>query len=505
MATSAVSATKKSLVVSLVGILVLSFGSLFATLMAGWSPKLGLDLAGGLSVVYKPVNKASQNDLLQVVSILTNRVDGLGVSGAQVNLQGNTIVVSVPGVTNAREVLASIGQTAQLHFRPVLCDVQLAATPTHSTSDPLPSCDSAYVLSAANLQVTPNGSGSYSSNPIPPDPKFATYPVTEPAANDPAKTVLLPDVGNPSRAYVLGPSQLDGTAVKGAYAAQDQTSRWYVHYNLTSSGSSAWDQVAQANFHQFVAIELDGVVQSAPIIQPTDAAPSSFQGSGQISGSFTQAQAKQLAIALQYGSLPVRLEPLTTQTVSPTLGKSALVAGLGAGLVGLIAVLLYTILYYRALGFVIVLGLAVSAAALYGIISSLGHTSLAPSFDLAGVTGLIVSIGITVDSFIVYFERLKDETRSGRSLRTSVDRGFKSAWRTVLAADMVSLIGAVLLYLLATGAVRGFAFFLGLSTLLDIIVTWYFTRPLVILLGRRSNDSTSRFSVMAGAGVEVAP
>jgi preprotein translocase subunit SecD len=173
-------------------------------------------------------------------------------------------------------------------------------------------------------------------------------------------------------------------------------------------------------------------------------------------------------------------------------------------LVGLIAVLIYTILYYRALGLVIVLGLAVSAAALYGIISALGHTSLAPSFDLAGVTGLIVSIGITVDSFIVYFERLKDETRSGRSLRTSVDRGFKSAWRTVLAADMVSLIGAVLLYLLATGAVRGFAFFLGLSTLLDIIVTWYFTRPLVILLGRRSGESSSRFSVMAGAGAEVA-
>ena len=503
MATSAVSATRKSLIVSLVGILVLSFGSLLVTLLAGWSPKLGLDLDGGLSVVYKPVNKASQNDLLQVVSILSNRVDGLGVSGAQVNLQGNTIVVSVPGVTNAREVLASIGQTAQLHFRPVICEVRLAEKATHPVSDPLPSCGSAYVMSAANLQVTPGGAGGYSSNPIPPDPALASYPVTAPAANDPTKTVLLPDASDPLRAYVLGPSQLDGTAVKGAYAAKDQTRGWYVQYNLTGDGATMWDQVAQANFHQFVAIELDGVVQSAPIIQPTDAAPSSFQGQGQISGSFTQAQAKQLAIALQYGSLPVRLEPLTTQTVSPTLGKSALIAGLGAGLVGLIAVLLYTILYYRALGLVIVLGLSVSAAALYGIISALGHTSLAPSFDLAGVTGLIVSIGITVDSFIVYFERLKDETRSGRSLRTSVDRGFKSAWRTVLAADMVSLIGAVLLYLLATGAVRGFAFFLGLSTLLDIIVTWYFTRPLVILLGRRGGDASSRFSVMAGAGASA--
>lgn len=504
MAANATTASRKSLLISLIGILVLSFGSLLGSLLAGWSPKLGLDLDGGLSVVYKPVNKASQNDLLQVVTILSNRVDGLGVSGAQVNLQGNTIVVSVPGVTNAREVLASIGQTAQLHFRPVICDATLSAKPTHSASDPLPNCSQNYILSAQNLQVTPNGSGGYNSNPIPPDPAFASYPATAPSVNDPAKVVLLPDVADPTRGYVLGPSQLDGTVVKRAYAAQDQTSRWYVHYDLTDAGSSLWDRVASANFHQFVAIELDGVVQSAPIIQPTDSAPSSFGGSGQISGSFTESQAKQLAIALQYGSLPVRLEPLTTQTVSPTLGKSALVAGLGAGLVGLLAVLLYTILYYRALGLVIVLGLAVSGASLYGIISALGHTSLAPSFDLAGVTGLIVSIGITVDSFIVYFERLKDETRSGRSLRTSVDRGFKSAWRTVLAADMVSLIGAVLLYLLATGAVRGFAFFLGLSTLLDIVVTWYFTRPLVILLGRRSGESNSSFSVMAGVGAEVA-
>jgi len=183
--------------------------------------------------------------------------------------------------------------------------------------------------------------------------------------------------------------------------------------------------------------------------------------------------------------------------VSPTLGHSSLVAGLGAGLVGLLLVLGYTIIYYRALGMVIVLGLAVTAALLWAIICAMGHTSFAPSFDLAGVTGLIVSIGITVDSYIVYFERLKDETRAGRTVRTSVDRGFKSAWRTVLAADTVSLLAAGLLYLIAVGSVRGFAFFLGLSTLLDIIITWYFTRPTVMLLGRRS-ESTSMISMAAG-------
>lgn len=201
---------------------------------------------------------------------------------------------------------------------------------------------------------------------------------------------------------------------------------------------------------------------------------------------------------MNFGALPVRLQALTTVTVSPTLGHSALVAGLGAGLAGLALVLLYTILYYRALGLVIVLGLAVTAALLWAIISALGHTAFAPSFDLAGVTGLIVSIGITVDSYIVYFERLKDEARAGRSIRSSVDRGFRSAWRTVLAADTVSLLAAVLLYIIAVGDVKGFAFFLGLSTLMDVVITWYFTRPLVILLGRRSTTSTSKLSMAAG-------
>jgi preprotein translocase subunit SecD len=231
---------------------------------------------------------------------------------------------------------------------------------------------------------------------------------------------------------------------------------------------------------------------------PSQATFTSFDGAGEISGSFTETSAKTLALAMNFGALPVRLEPLTTQTVSPTLGHSALVAGLGAGLAGLALVLLYTILYYRALGLVIVLGLSVTAALLWAIISALGHTAFAPSFDLAGVTGLIVSIGITVDSYIVYFERLKDETRAGRSVRSSVDRGFRSAWRTVLAADTVSLLAAILLYIIAVGDVKGFAFFLGLSTLMDVLITWYFTRPLVILLGRRGSTKSSMLSMAAG-------
>jgi preprotein translocase subunit SecD len=486
--------SRRSLVVSLFLTIAIAFGALGTTLALGWGPKLGLDLAGGLSVVYKPATHASKADMQEVVTILNNRVNGLGVSGAEVNLQGKNVVVSVPGVKNARAVLAAVGQTAQLLFRPVLCETTAPSAKAKAVST-VPACASSYALTAANLNV--NTSTGEPTNNIALDPAYTNIKSTLPANDKPSAMVILPGLGTSDR-YVLGPAQLTGKSVKSAVAQQDQVGAWVVNYTLTGAGSPLWDKVAEENFHAELAIELDGVVQSAPLIQPSQASFTSFDGQGEISGSFTESSAKNLALAMEFGSLPVRLEALNTVTVSPTLGHSSLVAGLGAGLVGLALVLLYTILYYRALGLVIVLGLGVTAALLWAIISALGHTAFAPSFDLAGVTGLIVSIGITVDSYIVYFERLKDEARAGRSVRSSVDRGFKSAWRTVLAADTVSLLAAVLLYIIAVGDVRGFAFFLGLSTLMDVAITWYFTRPIVILLGRRSSDSTSAISMAAG-------
>jgi preprotein translocase subunit SecD len=435
----------------------------------------------------------------EVVTILTNRVDGLGVSGAQVNLQGKNVVVSVPGVTDARRVLKLVGETAQLLFRPVLCQVAEPTKKAKTYPGSVPACASSYLWTEAALGITPNNSiATFSSNPLPVDSAYSIVKTTNPNKDFAKDNVILPLLGSPGVRYLLGKSELTGQSIGKAVAQQDQFGAWVVNYTLTKKGSPEWDAVANKNFHQALAIELDGVIQSAPFIQPGQAAFSSFQGSGEISGSFTEQGAKNLAIAMEFGALPVRLNPLNTEIISPTLGHSALVAGLGAGLVGLALVLLYTILYYRALGLVIVLGLATTAALLWAIISALGHTALAPSFDLAGITGIIVSIGITVDSYIVYFERLKDEARAGRSIRTSVDRGFRSAWRTVLAADTVSLLAAILLYLIAVGDVRGFAFFLGLSTLMDVFITWYFTRPLVILLGRRTNESTSALSMVAG-------
>jgi preprotein translocase subunit SecD len=496
---------RRSLTISLfvtIAIAVVAFG---ATLAAGWTPKLGLDLAGGSEVVYKPAHPISSGQMDTTVNVITNRVDALGVSGATVGSQGGNVVVQLPGLKNPQAVIALIGKTAQLYFRPVLCGAPAQSTvsgPVKAASTPLPACGPSYETTAANLQVTPNTSAQagYTTASIGPDPAFAPYPSNTPDNDSPNATVLLstdPTAGAQQyERFVCGPAELTGASVASAQATFLNSGTWAVSYTLTSEGSPKWDTVAQQNFHQYVAIDLDALVESAPLIQPTQSSFTSFGGSGQITGNFSEASAKSLALVLNYGSLPVRLNKLTQQTVSPSLGKSSLKAGLVAGIGGLLLVLLYTIVYYRALGVVVVMGLTLTAALLWAIVSALSHSSLNLTLDLAGVTGLIVSVGITVDSYIVYFERLKDETRSGRSLRTSVDRGFQGAFRTVLAADLVSLAAAVVLYLLAVGTVRGFAFFLGLSTLLDIFTTYFFTRPLVIMLGR-----SSRFSGGGAMGV----
>ncbi len=509
---------RRNLLISVLVVVAISVGSFAAVFAAKWSPRLGLDLAGGVAVVYTAEGAhVSQADLNETVNILNLRVDGLGVSGAQVQTTGkNQISVSIPGVTNAQQVLNQIGQTARMYFRPVLCFAYPQAVPKADKNkvlprgiETLPTCNPSSQLTAANLNVTPNSSPQgYSSNNVPPDTQFAAYPSTSVEKPDYANsTVLLPGIGGACDGTavircVLGPAQMTGRSIASATATQNQTGAWVVDYTLAgSAGSALWDKVAMENFHQLLGIELDGQVYSAPIIQPTQGSFTSFQGRGEISGSLTQADAQNLAQAMNFGALPVTLKAATSETVSATLGHSALVAGLGAGIAGLILVLLYVLLYYRALGLVVISGLVLTAMMLWAIISALGHTSVAPSFDLAGITGLIVSIGITVDSYIVYFERLKDEARSGRSIRTSVDRGFKSAWRTVWAADFVSLLAAIVLYFVAVGNVKGFAFFLGLSTIMDMAVTWFYTRPLVILLGQSPRlQGAGAFSIATGLG-----
>jgi len=427
---------RRSLWVSLIGIIVVAFGMLAATILSGNTPHLGLDLQGGASVVLAPKTKAKSSDLRTAIEIIRNRVDALGVAEPDITQQGNNIVIELPGVKNQEHALALVGRTAQLLFRPVLNQFP------------------------------------YTAKPGPGQPT-----ITPPEQNDPNATVFLPDKDK-HVIYQLGPSQLTGKALASADATISQTGQWQVDFTTTGKGSGQWDDVAKNNYQKQVAIDLDGVVQSAPVIQAQ-----SFGGKGQITGSFTQSQAKDLALVLKYGSLPIQLQPQTVETVSATLGKDSLTAGLIAGAVGIGLVALYMVFYYRALGLVVWLGLAISGAMLYSIITYLGQSS-GLALSLAGVTGIIVSVGVTVDSYIVYFERLKDEIRAGKTIRSSVDRGFKRAYRTILAADLVSIFAAGTLYLLSVGAVRGFAFFLGLSTLLDLITAYFYTRPMVVLLGR---------------------
>jgi preprotein translocase subunit SecD len=500
---------KRSLWVSLLSVVAIAVIALSATLAAGWSPKLGLDLDGGLAVTYQTAKPVNQAQLDTIVTILSNRINS-GTSGATVASQGkDQISVSIPGEKNVQQTLKTLGNTAELLFRPALCYAPplTVAKGKKPSTGPLPTCTAATQLTATNLQVTPNSNNvnGYTQNTnIAEDPSFETYRSTPPTNDSKNATVLLPGTAAEGTGrYVLGPAQMTGTAVKSA-SAQLNNGQWAVNLVLTGAGSTTWDTLAKAQFHAIIGIDLDGQVISAPITQPTQAAFTPFNGQVQISGSFTEDQAKTLATEFTYGALPVRLNRLTVETVSPSLGKSSLDAGLLSGLVGLALVLLYIIFYYRLLGIVVVAGLLVTAALLWAIIAMLGATANV-TIDLAGVIGVIVSIGITVDSYIVYFERLKDEARAGRTIRSSVDKGFASAFRTVLAADAVSLLGAVVLYKLSTGDVQGFALFLGISTLLDLVVTYFFTRPFVILLGqRRGANETGAMSMAHGLGSQAA-
>ncbi len=529
---------RRSMVWSLVGIIAAAIVSLGATIVVGHTPILGLDLKGGVSVVLQPQGTVDDATLSQAVSIIQNRVNGLGVANSNIERQGHDVVVSLPGIKNSQNALKVLGTTATLYFRPVYCAIPAYVPPKAPTAPPTPSSPSpqgagvpgrvhlndrlaAAVRPAGQTAPPPTtpattppatgqapaaGGQTASSAPVPLDAapsqadcsasNAAQLPTTGPDGDTSKATVIVtasPTSGYSSSArFILGPADLTGRGVSSASVSQDpNTSQYVVNLSFNAAGSAAFDKMAAVR-NQFYnksatsadprsqeAIELDGVLESAPTIDT-----SSFNGQAQISGSFTAKQASDLSLELRYGSLPVRFTPQSVQTVSATIGSDSLRAGLLAGLGGIVLVMLYMILYYRALGLVVLIGLGVGGALLYSIITELSQTS-SLALTLSGVTGIIVSVGITVDSYVVYFERLKDEVRGGRSIRQSTERSFARAFRTVLTADFVSFLAALILYLFTAGDVRGFAFTLGLSTLLDVATAYLFIRPMVILVGRR--------------------
>ncbi len=507
----------------MLGVIVATLFGLMA-LSNNWTPRLGLDLQGGTTITLTAQNtsgtgQVDPNSLRLAQSIIQSRVDSLGVGESEVAVSGdNQLIVSVPNVQQD-ELVALVGQTAVLRFRavyavePVTPPVQPSASPTTAPSSAPPT---------TNPSANPGPSASPSGNRRP-APQLPTAPPTpeaprptapgegtppdkaidwQPTEKDQADFATytcdssrsdFPDVSDQplfacnvekTEKYLLGPTLIEGDELTTAAAGVPQNQvQWVVNLEFNATGSAAFEEatgtIAQRPEPQNrFAIVLDGEVISAPSV--SQAIPG---GRAEISGNFTQESATQLANVLKYGALPLAFEVSEVSNVSATLGADQLRAGIIAGIIGLILVVGFCFLYYRGLGIVVVSSLLVAAAITYAVMVLLG-SSVGFALNLPGIAGAIVAIGITADSFVIYFERIRDEVRDGRSLRTAVETGWRRARQTVLIADAVSMLSAIILFILAIGAVKGFAFTLGLTTLIDVLVVFLFTKPLMTLLAR---------------------
>ena len=439
------------------------------------SIRLGLDLRGGTSVTLQPriapgdEGKITSESIDQAVSIIRQRVNSLGVAESEVAAQGSgtsrQIVISVPGDTG-RRVVELVGQTAELRFRQVLASASGVATTADAAATPAFGVSAEINAQFAALDCTKAENLQGTGTDLPTD------------------VIVVCDRAGGTK-YILAPAEVLGRQISKASAGLDTQagSAWYVSLTFNNEGTSAFGALTARvtglpEPTNQVAIVLDGLVVSSPRI--TEAIPS---GNAQITGSFTQLEAQDLANVLKYGALPLAFDRGEVQQVSPTLGADQLSAGLLAGALGLGLVMLYSLFYYRGLGIVTVGSLTVAGGMIYLLFLLFGEW-IGFTLTLAGIAGAIVAIGVTADSFIIYFERIRDEMREGRSLRTAVETGWLRARRTILVADFVSLIAAALLYFFAVGGVRGFAFTLGLTTLVDLVVVFVFTKPLVSLLSR---------------------
>jgi preprotein translocase subunit SecD len=471
-----------------------------------WTPKLALDLEGGTQITLSPQLSSGESvtpeQLERAVAIIRQRVDAAGVSEAEINTQGNqNIVVSIPGEPDeaTRERIQS---SAKLEFRPVLvADLPSASTigeegaeepgtdPSASPSAETPTDPSAAPSPTASptdasdlAWITPELQEQFDS--------FDCASLAQVGANvAPADEPLITCEQDGSIKYILGPVEVEGERIADARAGLIPLStgvtgtEWGVFLEFDGDGTTQFRAVTErlvtlSGVQNQFAIVLDGSVISAPrtISAITDGRP-------QISGNFTQESALTLADQLKFGALPIGFEIQSSENISATLGVSQLQSGIIAGIIGLILVGLYAFFQYRALGGVVLASLVVAAVLTYLIITYLSNQQ-GFRLSLAGVAGLVISIGVIADSFIVYFERVRDELRDGRSVDGAVEAGWKRAWRTILISDVINFLAAVVLFVLAVGNVRGFAFTLGITTIVDIIVVALFTHPLMQLLGR---------------------
>ncbi|GGY10852.1 protein translocase subunit SecD [Streptomyces djakartensis] len=539
---SAQSKPGRSLALILIAIAALT-GGMFAS--GHTTPRLGIDLAGGTSITLRAVPEAGNESAINktnmdtAVSIMERRVNGLGVQEAEVQTQGrDNIIVNIPKGTNSEQARKQVGTTAKLYFRPVIATevsgggaAKPSPSPTGSpTGKPSgkaterpevtdkgsaspsasPTTQGRAVTDALKASPTPSASASDQAKASPSasasggtgadDPgklqeRYAkldcTDPKTRSSVGDGVKAsqstlACGKNSGGQWQKYILGPAEVDGTDVDKAQATLNtQTGAgWTVQMDFTNGGAKKFGAITgklaqnQPPQNQF-AIVLDGDVVSDPSVRQALTG-----GNAEISGNFTQQSAQELANMLSYGALPLTFKVDSMNTVTAALGGDQLQAGLIAGAIGLALVVIYLLLYYRGLSFIAILSLLVSAALTYTLMSLLGP-AIGFALNLPAVCGAIVAIGITADSFIVYFERVRDEIREGRSLRPAVERAWPRARRTILVSDFVSFLAAAVLFIVTVGKVQGFAFTLGLTTLLDVVVVFLFTKPLLTLMARR--------------------
>jgi preprotein translocase subunit SecD len=562
-------------IASFLFIVVVLYALVFATGDHKPQPKLGIDLQGGTRVTLTARSEKGTPDrdqLNEARKVIENRVNKIGVSGAEVILDGQQIVITVPG--EGGDQAKSLGATGKMNFREVVTATAaapppqqnqpppssgnnpppsaappstkapqgrpapaLAAQPTTSTqpppssnqpppaqTDPTAACakyltdNSQYTADTKakkesaiqvkdliteakacrqNKLLAPSTDGTVQADPTLQQAALATLDC-DPAAQDPLAgnddpTLPLAACDQKGQAkYILGASFLPGTDVTNASAQVDDRGVGYVVIlDFNSDGGRIWADYTTKNVHKQAAFVLDTQVVSAPEIQEPIVGGSTRINGG--AGGFKQSEAKDLANVLKYGSLPLSFESSSAETVSATLGFASLRAGLIAGAIGLALVFVYCLFYYRLLGVLTILSLVCSGAIVFSILVLLGR-AIGFTLDLPGIAGFIVAIGITADSFVIFFERLKDEVREGRTFRSAVPRAWVRARRTVLSADAVVFLAAVVLYVLAVGQVQGFAFTLGMSTVLDLVVVFLVTHPLVAMASTSKTLSHPKFS-----------
>lgn len=499
-------------------VVALSYG--LVALAGVWKPKLGLDLQGGTRITLIAKGDVSSDSLAEARGIIEDRVNGSGVAEAEVSTQGNKyVVVEIPGESR-RDLVETVKRQAQLRFRVVAAVANGAAGAGDTGSGTVP--DTGTGVPGGNrapyawADETSNKKNDKTKTPSPsPSQSPATEEPTPAAADeDPLVWMDNPDAkslaafnkfscpaagevtdidDDPDKPLVtcdefgqkmlLSKALIEGTDLSSAATLppSQQSVEWGVDLNFNSAGTKEFARISQAlvNTEKQFAIVLDGQVISAPTMEGliTD-------GNAQITGQFTEAEAKSLATSLKYGALPISFEKdPPVELVGPSLAGNQLSAGINAGLAGLFLVMLYCLFYYRGLGVVVIASLLVAAALTYSLVVLLSKGA-GFTLSLPGIAGLIVAVGITADSFIVFFERIRDEMRDGKSMRIAVEAGWARARNTCLAADAVSLLAAVVLYIFAAGVVKGFAFALGLSTLIDLVVFFWFTHPMVSWLAQ---------------------